>query len=494
MNALQRLQETQETLQGVAARLLIDLSDMTVPEQAGVVATQAIKLHDELVNARTALADMERQRDEALNRASALEDEYADSDGQWKDATGLLVGGDPDGVTPGHLRRHIQRADRTIAAWKRCAKKYRAMVRGYEEAVTKPRERVEPSSGSPLPRIELMKGSVWTAKGMQERLNGTDWLPRMEVLTAVGDLEAEISTLRARAEKAEREIDRLGEVIHTFRLERDGERSRAEKAEQELERFQRADVGERVREIRGSDASKDRAMARDVMRLLADKALKAGNLIDVHDLGAQMCGEIQERAELLSIVRQQAAEIERLKVGADADHVFYQRASECLTLLTAAGMGKPGKSNCLVNMVEEIIAERDMYVRAQANFAKCCQGAIDESRSHLSAIRERVEKMETFDYHTGFEELLPMADGDYLKRSEVLSALGVVKDSLTTERKPVCSHCNDTHQIGQQPLGREVWCTRCQRPCKEKCHDGNGYCRQTPCPCDCHKAASEAKP
>lgn len=510
MNALQRLQETQETLQGVAARLRIDIAGLTLPEQAGVIATEAIKLHDELVNVRTALADMERQRDEALNRASALEDEYADSDGQWKDATGLLVGGDPDGVTPGHLRQHIQRADRTIAAWKRCAKKYRAMVRGYEEADTKPRGRVEAQSGGPCPMRDSglphvsRGGESWCfycgkngTKPRESADQGCDIItPGIDGCSACLD---RLQALTARAEKAERENDRLGEVIGTFRLERDGERHRAEKAERELARFQRADVGERVAKI--TKSHEDSALRHtDFMADCGMEgliALATAKLADEH------------RGELLSIVRQQAAEIERLRknltaVGAILGRGWEETHEQAALRVAMHGVFSRSAARIWKRAAKKLYAETgrnaEQWVKDQAQIAdmqRCgratanclfeSRAKVDSLHAHLSAIRERVEKMETFDYHTGFEELLPMADGDYLKRSEVLSALGVVKDSLTTERKPVCLHCNDTHRIGIR------WCSRCPRPCVDKCHDGNGYCRQTPCPCDCHKVASEAK-
>ena len=34
----------------------------------------------------------------------------------WKDASGLDCGGDPDGVTPKHLKKHIDNLDRNVAA------------------------------------------------------------------------------------------------------------------------------------------------------------------------------------------------------------------------------------------------------------------------------------------------------------------------------------------------------------------------------------------
>ena len=44
----------------------------------------------------------------------------------------------------------------------------------------------------------------------------------------------------------------------------------------------------------------------------------------------------------------------------------------------------------------------------------------------VPSLRERVERLPTYDYHTGFEEIERMQDGEYLKRSDVLALLDEV--------------------------------------------------------------------
>jgi hypothetical protein len=67
---------------------------------------------------------------------------------------------------------------------------------------------------------------------------------------------------------------------------------------------------------------------------------------------------------------------------------------------------------------------------------------------------------------------------------------------------PVCSTCQDTHEMTiHRPSGDEqtVMCTRCPRPC-DRCRQGAGtpgvglgpYCATTPCACDCHHGGSPA--
>ena len=60
----------------------------------------------------------------------------------------------------------------------------------------------------------------------------------------------------------------------------------------------------------------------------------------------------------------------------------------------------------------------------------------------------------------------------------------------TKNRKPVCSTCNDTHQMtihGEGEVDRVVMCTQCPVPCQRCRAGGNGpYCEKTPCDCACH--------
>jgi hypothetical protein len=63
------------------------------------------------------LRRIEQERDTAIARADTAERQLAEARavteglqeeiGDWKDATMLLVGGDPDGVTPKHLNREL---------------------------------------------------------------------------------------------------------------------------------------------------------------------------------------------------------------------------------------------------------------------------------------------------------------------------------------------------------------------------------------------------
>lgn len=118
------------------------------------------------------------------------------------------------------------------------------------------------------------------------------------------------------------------------------------------------------------------------------------------------------------MVRQQAAEIERLNAqAAECDRLHENRSA----------------FECMDKAAQIFKRERD------------------EARAHLSAIRERVEKLPRWDCWVRIDDggMKPRNDGDYLHRSDVLSALGVVTESLTTEHRPVCSRCNDTHKIAE---------------------------------------------
>lgn len=60
-----------------------------------------------------------------------------------------------------------------------------------------------------------------------------------------------------------------------------------------------------------------------------------------------------------------------------------------------------------------------------------------------------------------------------------------------SEAKPICSTCNDTHNVpasdGVGPFGDGTrMCRSCPTPC-ERCRQHLGaYCRETPCSCPCH--------
>lgn len=67
-------------------------------------------------------------------------------------------------------------------------------------------------------------------------------------------------------------------------------------------------------------------------------------------------------------------------------------------------------------------------------------------------------------------------------------------------REPTCSTCNDTHWMSLTAFGQQVPCSQCPLPCK-KCGNLTGFCRETPCSCDCHpraaptpETAGEARP
>lgn len=62
------------------------------------------------------------------------------------------------------------------------------------------------------------------------------------------------------------------------------------------------------------------------------------------------------------------------------------------------------------------------------------------------------------------------------------------------ESPPVCTTCNDTHQmpLGEDDDRRMVMCTRCPKPCQRCRAGGNGpYCERTPCSCVCHAQPQE---
>lgn len=112
--------------------------------------------------------------------------------------------------------------------------------------------------------------------------------------TLLDQLRTEFENLKARAANAE---------------------ARATAAEEELKRYQRADVGERVREY-AHDHEQD---TRDIPRL---------------GIGATAERMHRQRGELLDIARQQQAEIERLKERLraydEADTIPVLRSSDCL--------------------------------------------------------------------------------------------------------------------------------------------------------------------
>jgi hypothetical protein len=50
---------------------------------------------------------------------------------------------------------------------------------------------------------------------------------------------------------------------------------------------------------------------------------------------------------------------------------------------------------------------------------------------------------------------------------------------------PICTHCNDTHQMWME-WKMVYWpCTHCPVPCRE-CGGYGAYCSHTPCFCSCH--------
>lgn len=116
----------------------------------------------------------------------------------------------------------------------------------------------------------------------------------MSTMTTLSQLYREVSQVEARASAAE---------------------ARATAAEEELKRYQRADVGERVREY-AHDHEQD---TRDIPRL---------------GIGATAERMHRQRGELLDIARQQQAEIERLKERLraydEADTIPVLRSSDCL--------------------------------------------------------------------------------------------------------------------------------------------------------------------
>ena len=54
------------------------------------------------------------ERDAAIAELARLRDELEERDNEWREATGLMVGGDPGGVEPETLRRFIGDVDAVI--------------------------------------------------------------------------------------------------------------------------------------------------------------------------------------------------------------------------------------------------------------------------------------------------------------------------------------------------------------------------------------------
>lgn len=61
----------------------------------------------------------------------------------------------------------------------------------------------------------------------------------------------------------------------------------------------------------------------------------------------------------------------------------------------------------------------------------------------------------------------------------------VAEAQRTSEARPVCDRCNDTHTVKGEE--RTSLCTACPTPC-DRCKAG-AYCATTPCSCSCHRAS-----
>lgn len=71
-------------------------------------------------------------------------------------------------------------------------------------------------------------------------------------------------------------------------------------------------------------------------------------------------------------------------------------------------------------------------------------------------------------------------------RLEELVRGQLLLDGTLEDLKPVCSACNDSHEVWSERFERNILCTRCPVPC-DKCRVKQGaYCEHTPCNCSCH--------
>lgn len=84
--------------------------------RVSIDAAELDEIEDRNASLQTRLYRAQKERDELRAKVSALETELAaweDRDAEWKTATGLIDGhGDPDGIEPADLEKHIQSMSR----------------------------------------------------------------------------------------------------------------------------------------------------------------------------------------------------------------------------------------------------------------------------------------------------------------------------------------------------------------------------------------------
>lgn len=86
-------------------------------------------------------------------------------------------------------------------------------------------------------------------------------------------------------------------------------------------------------------------------------------------------------------------------------------------------------------------------------------------------------------------EAVPLAETETEAIDRALAALLEVFHSLHEAPGVTCRRCNDRHRIKHVDYdGKMTWtmCHVCPAPC-QRCGVG-GYCRTTPCTCECHRA------
>lgn len=135
------------------------------------------------------------------------------------------------------------------------------------------------------------------------------------------------------------------------------------------------DIAEEVRESRSPPAY------RGILAVLMDLLRRAGMLEQVHAVLADGTSADQDTADLARARMKDLRESQAVLARPDP---VYQRSCEATALLQAAGMGMVlGQPNCMVNMVEEIIADRDALKKDQADLAARLAAS---ERAHAEAL------------------------------------------------------------------------------------------------------------
>lgn len=182
---------------------------------------------------------------------------------RFKEASGLLAGGDPGGVTPALLSAFIQRQDAMVRAWHRSARKWRAKSKTADQELTRIKGTALPEKIEEIAKIHKLHLAISGVPLEEDIFSGQH---RATLLGAVQTLIAERDEAIAEAERYEdssqeawQSVEELGDEAEQLRV---ANRELAENAKLAKEALAR-----RTQEL---------AAAEDVLRAysVADKVLR----------------------------------------------------------------------------------------------------------------------------------------------------------------------------------------------------------------------------